>query len=218
MSAEEPLPPPSSPARRKSNQRLVLELFIVTTGVLIALMVDSLVEWNHYRMLVRDARANIALELASNRKEVQFGVEAAPKTGSQIDIAQRFAEQLIAKGVTEINSMNIDFHMADLNAAAWRSAEQTGALAHMNYAEVQRYARLYSLQQLFDDRQRQTFESMSLALSIMGAADDPTKAAPEDLRIFRQRLMDLRAQVFITTQVAEHLVQRYDETLNGRPK
>ncbi len=36
------------------------------------------------------------------------------------------------------------------SSAGWRTAERTGALSHMPYAEVQRYSLLYDLQDLYD--------------------------------------------------------------------
>jgi hypothetical protein len=54
---------------------------------------------------------------------------------------------------------------------------------------------------------------MTAAISLIGANDDPTQASPEDLKIFRQRVLDLTAQVFLENQLAEQLVKGYAETL-----
>jgi hypothetical protein len=46
----------------RSVNSLLVELIIVTAGVLIALSVDSLREWNRHRTLAREAEATIAVE------------------------------------------------------------------------------------------------------------------------------------------------------------
>lgn len=43
----------------------------VTAGVLIALLIDGLVDWNHNRELVATARQMIAREVAGNLKELE---------------------------------------------------------------------------------------------------------------------------------------------------
>src|SRR3569832_2140529 len=49
----------------------IVHLAIVTVGILIALSLEGLVEWQHHRSLIREARANIAAEIQDNRKELQ---------------------------------------------------------------------------------------------------------------------------------------------------
>jgi hypothetical protein len=73
----EPLPPepgraPDWSARKYSLTDYTFQFITITAGVLIALLINGLVEWNANRNLVRDARANIALELAANKKEVEM--------------------------------------------------------------------------------------------------------------------------------------------------
>ena len=43
-------------------------MFTVVLGILIALALEGVVEWAHHRALVREARANIAIELRHNKE------------------------------------------------------------------------------------------------------------------------------------------------------
>jgi hypothetical protein len=47
---------------------LAIQLVIVTAGVFIALVVDSLVEWNQQRRLVNEARATLNREIGDNQR------------------------------------------------------------------------------------------------------------------------------------------------------
>src|ERR1044071_518176 len=53
----------------------IVHLAIVTAGILIALSLEGLVERQHHRSLVREARANIATEIQDNRKELQKTID-----------------------------------------------------------------------------------------------------------------------------------------------
>jgi hypothetical protein len=57
-------PPPTLPlspdrARNRARKRVLVEFFVVTAGVPIALLLEGLLEWNHYRALVQEARQTL---------------------------------------------------------------------------------------------------------------------------------------------------------------
>jgi len=57
--------PPHAPAH--SIKDFFIQLLTITAGVLIALSIEGLTEWNHHRQLVREATETIAREIADNR-------------------------------------------------------------------------------------------------------------------------------------------------------
>ena len=61
--------PPHGPIH--SLKEFSLQLVTITAGILIALSLEGLVEWNHNRALVREARTTISREIADNRKELE---------------------------------------------------------------------------------------------------------------------------------------------------
>ena len=73
-----------------------IELLIVTAGVLIALSVDGLREWNQYRMLVREARATIAREIVENKREVDISLSEVENRRTNIRNAVTLANDLLA--------------------------------------------------------------------------------------------------------------------------
>ena len=56
----EPPPPPPKTVPKYAIVDYVFQFITVTAGVLIALLINGLVEWNHNRELVAEARATIA--------------------------------------------------------------------------------------------------------------------------------------------------------------
>jgi hypothetical protein len=57
----------------------LLHLGIVTIGILIALGLESVVEWRHHISLASEARANIVSEIRDNRRELDDVLKTTPK-------------------------------------------------------------------------------------------------------------------------------------------
>ena len=63
-------PPAPKPAAKYTVVDYVFSFITITAGVLIALLINGLVEWNATRALVAEARATIAREITDNRKDL----------------------------------------------------------------------------------------------------------------------------------------------------
>jgi hypothetical protein len=195
----------------------IFQLITVTAGVLIALMIDGLVDWKSNRDLVADARAAIRREIADNLKELEGLPRVIDKANGQIDNALKFASDLISIGKTDLHEVNVGFDLATVNESSWRSAERTGALAHMRYEEVKEYSELYAVQELFSTQQRQAVQLVADAIGI-AVGEDPTKASKEELLRFRDRLRALKANLFVINQMGSQLVESYRKFLQSKPQ
>ena len=217
--ADRPDVPPRTAATRTHTESgrpyryFFIELLIVTAGVLIALSVDSLREWNQYRMLVREARATIAREITENKREVDISLSEVKSRRANISNAVRLANDLLATKKSAISEFKLGFSIAEVSSAGWQSAEQTGALSHMDYSEVQKYSRLYAFQELFATQQRQAVQRIAAAIAILSDSSDPHDAQSEDLRAFRQHLLALGGELEVERQLAERLSGLYAEAL-----
>ena len=145
----------------------LIQLGTITAGVLIALSFEGLREWRHERALVREARETIAREIADNLKEIETGNADIGKRQANIDQLIGLADAVLNKKPSEIHEITVGYAIADLNAAGWQTAERMGALAHMDYAEAQRYAHVYGIQQLFAEHQRRALEHATSALVLL---------------------------------------------------
>jgi hypothetical protein len=132
-----------------------------------------------------------------------------------LEQAQRFADELLADGSTEVDGLDLGFTLAEVSSSSWTTAERTGAIAHMDYARVRELARVYEAQDLFVEQQRENLARLAAALTILAGSDDPTTAGPEDLRAFRSEVMGLRAELFLQRQLAERVRALYDGILGA---
>jgi hypothetical protein len=196
----------------QSLKDFLIALATITAGVLIALSLEGLLEWNHNRRLVREARETVTREITDNKKEVDGILASAAARQNDLDNALRLANELLNSKKSDIRHVNLGTSIADLSSAGWQSAERTGALTHMDYAEVQKYAGLYELQNLFAVQQRQVLGRLASALAVLGAGD-PHTAAPRDLELFRQHVLGLRADLIIERQLGQGLSEAYGKSL-----
>jgi hypothetical protein len=199
---------PEPSGRRSGRGRYLLtELLIVTLGVLIALSVDSLRQWREHVALVDEARRNIVEEIRDNAKALDQVLGEIETRRKQIDDAITVADDVLAKRPMRIKQFELGSNVAQISDANWKSAERTGALGYMEYAEVQRYSRLYDLQALFAEHQRRRIERIALALSAI--SEDPEKAPTRDIEVFRDRVLVLRGDLLVVEQIGRGLKQYY---------
>jgi hypothetical protein len=204
--------PPKAPSKYTLVD-YVFQFITVTAGVLIALLINGLVEWNNNRALVADARATIAREIAANRKDLDATLGGIDGDIHKLESALTFANDMLTKKSTSINELSFHINLADLSASAWRTAERTGALGHMDYDEVQRLSLLYDLQDLIGEQQRALLGQLSEASSILSGDFNPDNPNRRDLEIFRERLMRLRAALVIHKDLATRLAENYAKAL-----
>jgi hypothetical protein len=137
---------------------ILVELGIVTVGLFIALMLNSVVEWAHHKQLVRDARRNIHREVEQNRSKVRADLGSLRSSLAQVDAniatlhriqAGRFSHGSLGNGIT----------FDTFDEAAWQTARDSGALSYMPYDEAQRYSGLYSTLEFVNARAAGVVES-----------------------------------------------------------
>jgi hypothetical protein len=214
---ETPPPAESTPVvvKKYTTVDYVFSFITITAGVLIALLIQSFVEWNTDRELVAEARANITREVRDNLKELEGLPEVITKSNADIDNALNLARELLAKGTSDIHSVNLGFNLPTLSATSWRTAQQTGALSHMEYDEAQKYSGLYFRQDMFLTQQNKAIDLVASASMLMAGSFDPTAANTDDVRRFREQLMLLQANLLVTSQLGEQLLKAYREFLQS---
>jgi hypothetical protein len=188
----------------------------VTVGVLIALFIDGLAETRNNRELVATARQMIAREVADNQKELSGLSNSIADANRNVDNGLQLANDLLSKGKSDVHSVSIGFNLATLNDSSWLSADRTGAVAHMSYEEVKKYSELYALQELFETQQRKAVDLVSAGSALIAGSFDPDHANKDDLGRFREQLMLLRANLFVTEQIGLQLLEAYRKFQPGK--
>jgi len=136
----------------------LIHLFTITVGLLIAVQIESFVEWRRHLHLAQEARASLRAEIESNLKDLKAAQPGLKAWREAID-ADLKAMQRILDDPNDPKarhaSMEVSYSSITLTDTAWRTAESTGALAYMPYEEAERYSSIYQAQSallVFEDK------------------------------------------------------------------
>jgi hypothetical protein len=129
----------------------LLHLFTITVGLLIAVQIESCVEWRHHLHMAEEARVALRSEIEHNLKDMKGAQPGLKVWREQID-ADLMAMQRIQENPddpkAQHTSLTVNASGITLDDTAWRTAQSTGALAYMPYEEAARYAKIYQAQSM----------------------------------------------------------------------
>ena len=205
--------PPHHPIESKRD--FFIHLFTITCGLLIALSLESFVEWGHHRALVREARENIRREIEDNKKVTVEDIKSVKEDEAQFEknLEQERGLRDDPKGAH--HSINSSFSWSTMSDAAWRTARDTGALAYMPYAEVQRYSDLYGQQNIVNTQAVLLIRQQLEAIAPLLMEKDAKLSAEES-----DRLLHDTATVVIDLRVLGQLLVSqegiYTDALNAK--
>jgi len=177
---------------RQKIPQLTLEAASVVFAVLVALGVDEWREDRQNRDLAERALVAVAAEIEGNREELVGSLEANRALAESVVAASRDTV------LPEDFSVNYEYSL--LSTAAWETAQVTRATQFIPLERVQRLARLYNLQQLFESSQDAVMEFI---LGIGEVAENSPERIP---RLLRPRLSN-------AVGMQDLLVTAYDTTL-----
>lgn len=202
----------------QSLRDVMIHLAIVTVGILIALGLEQTVEWYHHRELAAEARENILSEIRDNRKEIDSLLKTIKDARTNQLRSVRIIDDYLARGKSAGHDMNLAVGIAQIRDTAWTTAQTVGALNFMPYAEVQRFAAAYRLQEQFSRLQDRSVDSVVTAAAVFAENAGPDKLSHADLVMERGRILDTLAQMLAESQMAEGLNRSYAEVLGGSKK
>jgi hypothetical protein len=206
--------PPLGPLM--SWKEILLHLGIVTIGILIALSLEGLVEWNHHRHLVRDARENIRTEIEDNQKELVGHLKQVERIRSEHRTILQWIADLRKSHKSSINSLSVSFSRAELASTSWSTAQVMGALSLMTYSEVKKDAALYQLQDEFVRLQTRAEDGAIASMALFTSHGDPSEATPAELNEEQTRVENSLTALLAEEQIGKQLNQRYSECLGSK--
>jgi len=197
-----------------------LHLTIITIGLLIALSLEGLVEWQHHRHLVHEAEASMGAEIRANSQTVKQSLDEVHKQQGTLkqDISVlKFIER--NKKAPKDAGLEITFNISPLRNVSWLTAQSTGALSHMPYGAAEEYAEIYGTQALLDSAEQQAARDAILALGPLATVDD---AAPDPTeghaREMREKVQVFEGQLLLVDSVLKGLDHSYTKFLAAHPE
>lgn len=200
----------SARRRRRWLRYFVMQFLPVTAGVLTVLLIDSALETSRQRALVDEAQAALAAEVARNAQELGAALVTLDAMKGMLATTREFVDDILNTGRTNVDSLDLGVQLPNLNHAGWNSAERSGALGYMQYAEVTRYAELYALQQRVEDSQRDLLLRLAQLGIIVNALEsgDP-EGYMQDLQASRRDVAAFQAALALHAALAGQLAEAY---------
>ena len=132
------------PHAAKTWREFLVELATISAGILIALTLEQVVEWQHASHRAKEARENIRVEIADNlgSMELRTGIEQC--VSARLDeVVQMLQESAAGKPLPDPIWIGhpTDFWMRD---SQYRSASQSGHTSLLPIAEQASYASIYA--------------------------------------------------------------------------
>lgn len=194
-----------------SVKQFLLHLLTITIGILIALSLEGLLEWHHHRGLVSEARENLRREVEDNKRELDNVLKGGEQEQQNVGTVLNVMATLLKHQKLNVSSLNLKYEIAELRSASWDTARATGAIAYMDYREVEGYGQVYDLQQRFDRVQDNLVQSFIAAISI--ANRDPTTLSEPELREAQASLRRVLGHLAAEGDIGKGLERKYDAVL-----
>ena len=133
-----------------------------------------------------------------------------------IDVLTRIQENPKDKEAQN-ESINVDFSVVGLRDTAWKTAQTTGALSFMPYAESQRYSNVYGSQKEFLDQQDKILEDEAQFLGLIAKTNFGHKdVTPEQASLALERFGVWRAHLAYLDLMAKVTAQTDQAFLEGK--
>jgi hypothetical protein len=197
-----------------SKKEFMFHMFTVVLGILIALALDGMVTWAHHRILVREARANIATELRNNKEIIEKAVPEILAREKQLQGMISTIDEVEKGRKLPTAHVGYTFASYEIYSTAWKTAAVSGAVTHMEYDQLKAYTDAYDLQQDFLTVQAQGFASVGDLAAAMHLFEQDLRKVPQSRLEEAQR----QAVKILTIQktlenVSAGLILAYDNAL-----
>jgi len=196
----------------------LLHLITITIGLLIALSLEGIVEWQHHRHLVHDAEVSLHAEIKNNEAVMASTISDLEKEQASLKNDIAVLNYIIKnhKG-PEHGSMDVTFHIHTFDGTAWRTAQSTGALAYMPYDRAQEYSDIYLGQDELKSSEDQAARDAIISLGpLINSSDeaDPTGGEAADIK---QKIQVLQGQLLLVHSFLSSLDGHYKKFLAAHP-
>ena len=200
----------------------LLHLVAITIGLLIAVQIESFVEWRHHVHIAAEAREALHKEIASNLKALRDAQPALKQWTAQVNDGLADMQRVVdhpTDPAAQPHRLGIGCSGFTLENTAWKTAQSTGALDYMPYEEAATYVNIYQAQEQF----RQTQDPPCVdAAEIYGIVSeyhlDPktTKVTKEEAEDMAEKFGEMQFHLGFTSAILDENIELNAAFVEGR--
>lgn len=197
----------------------LLHLTTITIGLLIALSLEGMVEWQHRRHLVHDAEAGLHAEIKGNAQNMDTTLADLHKRQDTLKHDVYVLNYIATKGkYPEDKHMQVDFQIVGFDSVAWKTAQSTGALSYMPYDLAQDYSSIYMQQDLVTGAEQQAARDSVVAIGpFLNQPSDSPPHSREEAQSIIEKIEVLQGQLILVDSFMQGLSGGYKQFLAAHP-
>ena len=210
---------PHKPLRGISE--ILIHLITITLGLLIATQIEGCMEWRSHVHLAAEARDSLRSEIQHNLQDMQDAQPGLKTWRTEIDHnleVMRSIQDHPNDPKAQKATLALNFHTMSLRDTAWKTAQNTGALAYMPYGEAERYAEIYQDQSRFLDMQEKPEEDVAVMLGMINRFhwNDKTKITEEQASEMAGKLGEMQMHLITGDLLLQQTIEASDAFLQNR--
>jgi hypothetical protein len=192
-----------------------IQLFTITVGLLIALGLESSVEWLHHRHVMHQAQHAMLMEIKTNAAGMADRQKALHEQQDYLRADIAVLRKIIAHPDTPVHdNMTIRFNIVGFESVSWSTAQATGALAYMSYGQAREYSDIYAFQASIESQVAQTLRQMTISLGpFVGLDDDDPGPNAEESKIIKRNIETLLGQLYLLDEFHKTMGAMYKQFL-----
>lgn len=197
-----------------------LHIFTITVGLLIALSLEGMVEWQHHRHLVHEAETSLHEEIVRNSDGMSDALDDVHKQQATLKHDVAVLKYIMQNHkAPEHEHMEITFHIRGFENVSWRTAQSTGALSYMPYDQAEEFSNIYDGQEQLKAAETQAARDAVISLGpfLNEAKDDPDPTQGQ-AEAMREKIETLQGQLLIVESYMKALEGGYRKYLAAHPK
>jgi hypothetical protein len=198
-----------------------LHLFTITVGLLIAVQIESCVEWRHHIHVAEEARASLRAEIVQNLKDLKQAQPGLKEWRTVIDtdlVSMQRIQDHPDDPEAQHTSLTVNSGGISLPDTAWKTAQSTGALAYMPYDEAERYAAIYQSQAALLAMEDKPLEDAAAVQGLISKFHwrGPRKITEEQASAVAEKLGQMRMHLLAGDLLMQAAIEKSSAFLENR--
>ena len=183
---------PQGPAH--SWRDFLVHIAAIAIGLLLALALENLVEYVHERHQLTQARRELALELAENRRIWTANVTEASRLGQELNADLKAIQAVRSHAPAGSGAFDYSVRFYATRDGPWQAVRQSGALELMPHEELQTYAWFHGILTSVMESMH-AFETSVHIGGAIAASAPPEKLSEHDLNELADKTMEAQGRL-----------------------
>jgi hypothetical protein len=172
----------------------LIHIAAIAIGLLLALALENLAEYVHERRQLSEARRELALEVAENRRTWASNVTGAARIQQELDANLRLIQAVRSHAPVGDHKFEYSVRLYAVRDGPWQAVRQSSSLNLMPHEELQNYAWFHGILTSVMESMHAFETTLQIAAAIAASAP-PEKLSEHDLNELASKTMEAQGRL-----------------------